>query len=208
MTTNYPELDQAARRLNFRKLVHNAPLPTRDAVLARGQATGYALPDDFIDWCCRFGAGSFDHMALIALPAGTSREPDFWFETVFAIGANSDWDPLVLLESTYASRLPDHLLPVGSDPGGNLLLLGVAERAGVYVWDHEHTELAAGDLERRSAELASRGVDVSTLDIDRLLLHWEREFAARVSNPTGHGNLYRVADSFAQACAKLRDGDA
>jgi hypothetical protein len=39
----------------------------------------------------------------------------------------------------YEDRLPKDLLPIGGDPGGNLILLGVAgEHMGkIFFWDHE-----------------------------------------------------------------------
>jgi hypothetical protein len=39
----------------------------------------------------------------------------------------------------YRSRIPEGLLPIARDPGGNLILIGLIAEAegGIYFWDHE-----------------------------------------------------------------------
>lgn len=201
---NIPEIDAALRKSGFHRLEPHARLPARQAIDAAARAAGFALPDDYAYFCATYGAGAFDEPAYIALPAGAALGPDFRVDTLYAVGANEDWDPIALASDTYLDRLPQGLLPIGTDPGGNLLLLGTAKRAGVYAWDHEHRELGDGELDRRVADLERARVDAGKLDIDQTLLLWEQMFAARVGNPTGHGNLYRVAPSFAGTLAALR----
>ena len=204
MAADYPQIDAALQRFGFYRLEPKAPLPGRDAVVAQARAVGLAVPDDYAWFCSAHGAGAFNKHAMLPLPAGCPLGPEFRVDILYAIGAHEDWNPLALLEDIYLDRLPAGLLPIGTDPGGNLLLLGNGERAGVYAWDHEHRELADGELERRSAELERSGVDVQRLDIDQLLLLWDETFRSRVANPSGYGNLYRVASSFAAACGALR----
>ena len=39
----------------------------------------------------------------------------------------------------YAERMPEELLPIGADPGGNVISLAFKgkDRGGVFFWDHE-----------------------------------------------------------------------
>jgi hypothetical protein len=204
MADDYPEIEAALRRFAFYRLEPDATLPARDTVSAEAAATGFALPDDYAWFCSVHGAGAFDEHAMLPLPPGRPLGPAFRLDILYAVGAREDWNPLALAEDTYLDRLPPGLLPVGTDPGGNLLLLGTKGRPGVYGWDHEHRELAEGELDSRTADLHDAGVDVQELDIDQLLLLWDEMFPDRVANPSGHGNLYLIADSFADACAALR----
>jgi hypothetical protein len=49
------------------------------------------------------------------------------------------WARLESLRKTYAGRVPDGLLPIGTDPFGNVFCLGLggAWRGKVWFWDHE-----------------------------------------------------------------------
>lgn len=202
----FPDLDHAGRRLNLYRLEPNAALPSEHTVRSRAHASRFDLPEDYIDFCCRFGASAFDRQALLRLPPHCPIGGDYWVDILYAVGAKAEWDSLDLWQSTYRDRVPASMLPIGTDPGGNLLLLGVQARAGVYAWDHEHRELAEGELEKRTAELRSKGVSTHTLDIDRILMLWDEQFPQQVKNPSGYSNLYRVADSFAGAISELREG--
>lgn len=203
MAGDYPEIDAALRRVGFYRLEPDAVLVDRDAAKAQAAAMGFALPDDYAWFCSAHGAGAFDEHAMLPLPPDCALGPEFRLDILYAVGASADWNPLALASDTYLDRLPRGLLPIGTDPGGNLLLLDSEYAAGVYAWDHEHRELADGELDRRVADLRSAGVDTQELDVDQLLLLWEEMFPARVANLSGHGNLYRIAGSFADACAAL-----
>jgi hypothetical protein len=205
MADEYPEIDAVLQRFGFYRLEPDAPLPGRDVAVAEAAAIGFALPDDYAWFCSAHGAGAFDQDAMLPLPSGCPLGPELSVDILYAVGAKDDWNPVALAEDTYLDRLPPGCLPIGTDPGGNLLLLGTQERTGVYAWDHEHGELADGELERRVADLQQAGIDVGALDIDQLLLLWDQTFPDRVDNPTGHANLYRIADSFADACAALHE---
>jgi len=198
MATFSSTLDADLARCAFRRLPPLDPLPSAPAVEAAGRAAGLPLPADFVDFCARHGAGAFDGTVMLALPAGCALGPEFCVDMLYGVGGDPDRDALALAADTYADRLPADMVPVGTDPGGNLLLLGCGPRAGVFAWDHEHRELRPGEFDRRIDELKRIGIDVGLYDIDQLLWLWDERFPERVSNPTGYGNLYRVADSFAR----------
>jgi hypothetical protein len=201
MATSPSILDADLARCTFYRLPPRVPVPSPSAIEAAGRAAGLPLPADFVDFCGRHGAGAFDDDVMLGLPAGCALGPEFCVDILYGIGGDPDRDALVQATDTYADRLPADMLPVGSDPGGNLLLLGCGTRTGVFAWDHEHRELAPGDFDRRVDELKRIGIDVGLYDIDQLLWLWDERFPERVSNPTGYGNLYPVADSFTSLCA-------
>jgi hypothetical protein len=72
----------------------------------------------------------------------------------------------------------------------------------VFAWDHEHRELTQDAVEHLIKELESGGLDVQQYDLGQLILMWEKLHPELISNPTGHGNLYRVADSFSELLKK------
>ncbi len=204
MATSPNGIDADLIRCGFRRLPPVGPLPTPQVVESAGRAAGFSLPSDYVDFCARFGAGAFDRTVMLALPPGCALGPEFRVDVLFGVGGDPDRDALVLVAGTYEDRLPAGSIPIGTDPGGNLLLLGCGPLTGVFAWDHEHRELADGEFDRRVDDLRGAGIDVSLYDIDQLLWLWDESFPDRVRNPTGYGNLYRLADSFAEMCAALR----
>lgn len=205
MSTTFPQLDDAASRLLLYRLEPQATLPTETQVRSAALALGLTLPDDYVDQSCRFGAAAFEKRACLALPEGCALGRQFWIDIVYAVAAKSDWDPLHHWSTGLRYRLPEGMLPIATDPGGNLLLLGLNEREGLFVWDHEHRELRPGEFEQRVAELRAVGEPTHELDVDELMLRWETRFADKVGNPSGHGNLYQVAPSWAEACGALQE---
>lgn len=203
MASSPYSIDSAAMRLGLYRMEPQASLLAAAQVHQRAAMLGLALPADYVDFCSRFGAAAFERTAVHALPPNCPLGPWFWVDLLYAVGASAQWDPLALWQRGLADRLPAKMLPIGSDPGGNLLLLGCGGREGLYAWDHEHSELAPGELQSRTASLRAAGVDTSILDLDQILLQWELEHPGAVSNPSGHGNLYALAPSFDTLCAQL-----
>ena len=205
MATPHSEIDADLTRCGFRRLPPLGRLPTTSAVEAAGRAAGTPLAADYAAFCSSHGTGAFDLVVMLPLPAGCPLGPQMRIEILFGVGGgDSDRDALALAAGTYEDRLPAGTVPVGTDPGGDLLLLGSGPLAGVFAWDHEHRELADGEFDRRVADLRSRGISVEDYDIDQLMWLWDESFPDRVRNPTGYSNLYRVADSFTAMCAALR----
>ena len=203
MATSPTHIDADLARCGFRRLPPLGPLPSAQTIEAAGRAAGFPLPPDFVDFCVRHGTGAFDRSVMLPLPAGSALGPEFRVDVLFAIGGDTDRDALALIAGPYEDRLPAGAVPVGTDPGGNLLLLGCGPLAGIFAWDHEHGELAAGEFDRRVDDLRRARIDVSVYDIDQLLWLWDESFPDSVRNPTGYGNLYRVAGSFTEMCAAL-----
>jgi len=65
-------------------------------------------------------------------------------------------------------------------------------------------ELTQDAVEHLIKELESGGLDVQQYDLGQLILMWEKLHPELISNPTGHGNLYRIADSFSELLKKAK----
>lgn len=128
-------------RCGFRSLPPAHPLPPRTQVQAAARNAGLALPADYAAFCATHGTGAFDRVVMLALPVGCAIGTELRVEILFGIGgADPDRDALELLAGTYEDRLPEGMLPVATDPGGDLLLLGCEGRTGVlYPFDESRS---------------------------------------------------------------------
>lgn len=194
MPGNTP-IDATLARFGFYALAPHAQPPTPDALRRQAAQAGVTLPESFIAFSKEHGAGAFEQRVGVDLPAGSPLGPVFIVDILYAAGAPEDWDALALRDDTYDGRLPLAAIPIATDPGGNLLLMA-PDRGAIYAWDHEHLELDDSALDRIAADLATHGVAVDEHDIDQLVLMWEERHPGQVANPTGHGNLYPVAESY------------
>ncbi|KUL39289.1 hypothetical protein ADL15_09995 [Actinoplanes awajinensis subsp. mycoplanecinus] len=78
-----------------------------------------------------------DH--LLQQDGGRMDNNDQYLHTVFSVG---DVKPIASIFSrldTFAGRVPEWLLPVARDEGGNLFALSLREKdfGSVWFWDHE-----------------------------------------------------------------------
>jgi len=203
MASPFPFIDQALRRLRFYQLDKAVRLPA-DIDLDRLQMqAGCTLPADYRYFLTAHGPSGLGAGGIVGLPEGCPIRPHFSVDILYGVGARDDWDPFALLWSTYDGVVPGGYLPIATDPGGNLLLLQCGVGA-IFAWDHEHRELSQAAVQQAVNELEAGGLDVRNYDIGRLLLMWENERPERIDNPTGHGNLYRVAESFSKLLEQLK----
>lgn len=198
-----PAIDATLARFGFYSLARHAARPTADTLRQLATRAGITLPEAFITFSAEHGAGAFEQRVGVDLPADCPLGPAFIVDILYAAGAPEDWDALALRDDTYDGRLPLTALPIATDPGGNLLLLA-PEDGAIYAWDHEHLDLDDTALDRMVADLAADGVAVDEHDIDQLVLMWEQRHPGQVANPTGHGNLYPVAESYEALLGGMR----
>jgi len=68
------------------------------------------------------------------------------------LGEDAEYDDLRWNAAMFKGRIPSSMLAIGSDPGGNLILLGISDEAAgrVYYWDHSREE----ESESNTRELA------------------------------------------------------
>ena len=95
---------------------------------------GYTLPSDYRDY-------------LLLHNGGTPSPYHFDFgdgdgslvNNMNGLHDGPSYSRLDHARNSYRGRIPDHLLPIGYDPGGNEVCLGLCgeHRGRVYFWDHE-----------------------------------------------------------------------
>jgi hypothetical protein len=119
--------------------------------------------------------------------------------TFFGLGGGPERDIRQLTFETYPGRIPDETVPIGENGQNSDLVLLVfdgARRGWIATWDHEHHELAEGELARMSEDLAASGTDVNTLDDHAVIHAWEHAHADELGRPPLWGNLRVAAHSF------------
>jgi hypothetical protein len=204
MTNNsHAAIDNQLKRLKFYRLDESASLPAKIELDRLQMTFGCTLPADYRYFLTTYGPGGFGSGGLIELPDGCPIGRHFSVDIIYGIGASDDWNPFSLLQSTYGELLPREFLPIASDPGGNLLLLQCGSQF-IHAWDHEHRELDDKSINQMIEELQTGGVNVREYTLGQLILTWEKLHPNLVKNPTGHSNLYHVADSFIQLLERFK----
>jgi hypothetical protein len=180
--------------------------PTEADLVRFEQKLGGKLPPDYRVFLSRYG--------LTGLGAGgrfVISEPCPWgasgsVDQYFGFCSKSTQDIVYQTLDVYAGRIPDETIAIGSDAGGNLILLGFHDPVmdHVFFWDHEHREIDPKHLKQMVAELELGGVKVKQLDNDAIVWRWERHFPDRLTKPIGYSNVYRIANGFVDFLESLR----
>lgn len=203
MAAAFLTVDSALKRLQFYRLDPGAHLPASHELDRVQMQAACTLPPAYRYFLSTYGVGGFGTGARAALPHDCPIGNAFSLDMLFGMGSRAEWSPFGLLGSTYRGVLPSALLPIATDPGGNLLLLrcGADE---ILAWDHEHRELSPAQIDQAIKELAAGGLPTDQYDLGQLILMWERLHPEAVRNPTGHGNLWPVASSFESLLSGLQ----
>jgi hypothetical protein len=149
--------------------IGDAFLPVEEKeICALEKYLGVTLPEDYRDFVTSFGAAMFNECVefqlLGAHPVYSVQSSPLpiphYAKGPFAAfyGANEDpFRPLAKALKTYEGRMPDTLIPIGDDGGGNQICLGIKgdERGKIYYWDH-HNEWDEDDyLEEHGESMPS-----------------------------------------------------
>jgi hypothetical protein len=131
-----------------------APLYGQHCPLAPGeiqaveQFIGFTLPDDYKEFISEYGCAHFEdgHVMVRSVEAPPEDLSDSeWLDFSVFLGACEQYKLARKVEFT-RGRMPDTVIPIACDYGGNLFCLGVGgeDRGKVYVWDF-HNEPDARD---------------------------------------------------------------
>jgi cell wall assembly regulator SMI1 len=97
---------------------------------------GISLPSDYKEFLLAHNGGHPQPNAF-TIPGS---QPGTWEVLEWFFGVHSgEYNNLLQKARVYRSRVPSELLPIATDPGGNLLCLSVSgpHIGKVYFWDHE-----------------------------------------------------------------------
>jgi hypothetical protein len=118
--------------------------PAGEAAVADFESRiGHPLPDDYQQFLRMYNGGKPKPSGFrFVLRRG--HYSDSVVNWLYAIGGMQGLD-LEWNRDTFSHRMPRDLLPIGEDPGGNQICLGIAGdvRGKIYFWDHERE--AGGD---------------------------------------------------------------
>jgi hypothetical protein len=191
-------IDAKFTTLDFYRLDEKAPLPDANAIDDAESKIGCVFSADYRHVLANYGPVGFGAGAVLSLPAGCPIGDHFSVDVVFGLGTRPVWDLAALALDTYQGQLPSGVVPIAADPGGNLLVMSCAVGGvnTVFAWDHEHREFSEEQVASAVRDLRAKGIAVENHDIGQIIYLWEALLPDRVPNPTGHGNLYGVANSF------------
>jgi len=96
---------------------------------------GIKIPNDYREYLENNNGGK-PTAASFDIPG----EGDDSIQEFFPLLSKTRADDLPYKIKLYAKRIPEEMLPIGRDPGGNLLLICLKrkERGKIFFWDHEH----------------------------------------------------------------------
>ncbi len=193
-----PTADEIMQRLGWRPIrARHRHDPSEAELDDFERQIGGSLPADYRRFLQRYGQGGFDRGARFAIREACPYGRLATLDRVYGFPDEAGQGVVDKTMSVYAGRIPDETIPIGEDPGGNLVVLGFRGEARnhVWFWDHQHVELA-GRLEQMEQELKAAGVDTSQLNDEAMIHHWELLHPGKLGKPAGYNSLYAVADSF------------
>jgi hypothetical protein len=106
---------------------------TERGLLAFQRRIGHELPADYREFLLEHNGG---------VPEATiveTKSVSSLVRRLHGLHGGPSWARLDKLRKTFDGRVPDGMLPIGTDPFGNLYCLGIAGRfrPKVWFWDHE-----------------------------------------------------------------------
>jgi hypothetical protein len=111
------------------------------AISAAQDKLGVELPGDYIEFVSQYGGYGFD--AEPAFSTGDGKRDIVNIVLGFSKSGSHGYDPVATLRRI-EDRVPVGYLPIINDPGGNYVLLKIAD-GSVWFWDHEIAPDAADE---------------------------------------------------------------
>ncbi|HKP52978.1 MAG TPA: SMI1/KNR4 family protein [Chloroflexia bacterium] len=112
------------------------PPATEDEVLKLEKHLGISLPLGYRNYLLTYNGGRVEPCVFPI--ANCPRDTHGILSWFFGINGGEYYD-LMDNVRTYSDRVPSNLLPIGEDPGGNLICLSVlgSDKGTVYFWERE-----------------------------------------------------------------------
>lgn len=131
------EMDAVMRRLKPYKLDDWRPVGLSDIEEYEAKL-GVEFPDDYKEFLLKYSGQAPDRGPRFPYLDEYPGGDEGILSVFFGIMPDSGYD-LLEATDTYEGRVPEDLLPIAEDPGGNVILLGVGgeDRGKVYFFDHE-----------------------------------------------------------------------
>jgi SMI1-KNR4 cell-wall len=95
---------------------------------------GTKLPLDYKNYLISLNGGRPEKATFDIPNQGNSAVNRF-----FSLVSKVKSETLIFNIKIYKDRVPEEMLPIGNDPGGNLIVLSLKgrQRGGVFFWDHD-----------------------------------------------------------------------
>jgi len=108
---------------------------SQDAIRDLEASLGAALSDGYREFVRKTNGGRPDSATFRFQTTG--GESDSLVDWFYTLAPDDDYNIRDNID-IFQDRIPSGLIPIGCDPFGNQILLGVNEQAGaVFFWDHE-----------------------------------------------------------------------
>lgn len=200
-------IDETVSALSFHRLETFSWSPPTDADFERlATNLGAAVPSEYRHFISRYGAvllGDEDYAVYARI-----REPCSWGDKV----SPEIFYPL-LGEHPYSmekqllalhGRIPDGVLPIADDAGGNQVCLDVAGKfpGSVWFWDHEQRWFTF-NLQDAAEEIDPTGRSTRRFSVHDIVREWARRHAENFDRPPDYMGMYRMAPSFADFLRSL-----
>lgn len=111
---------------------YNSPA-SNEEIIAFEKETGVFFPEDYKSFLKAYNGGQPIPSAFSFLSKQEDGSAIDWF---LSLGKDR-YSNLREYYERYKVRLPEEMIPIAHDAGGNLVLIGVNEKQGIYFWDHE-----------------------------------------------------------------------
>lgn len=104
---------------------------------------GSTLPADYQEFLTDFSGVCLLTSPAFTFQEGSNPNSKDSIEQFYGVLPDTPYWDLATVYDDYRRRIPSDLLPIGEDPGGNIVCLGIkGERRGkVFFWDHEREEM-------------------------------------------------------------------
>jgi len=107
---------------------------SQEELLAIKRDLGISLPDDYRAFLQEYGAAEFGELVQFRPIEGEAGPLSHFY------GSMTGNQSLAKHIKTYTGRMPETMIPIADDGGGNQICLGIKgkEQGKVYYWDHHH----------------------------------------------------------------------